>query len=33
MYWRILGPAVSLAVVAVAWMYAYRAFTHNFFQG
>jgi len=33
MYWRIFGLAVSLAVFAVALLYAYRAFTHSFFQG
>jgi hypothetical protein len=33
MYWRILALAVSLAVFAVALLYAYRAFTHSFYQG
>jgi hypothetical protein len=33
MYWRILALAVSLAVFAVASLYAYRAFTHSFYQG
>jgi len=33
MYWRILWVAVLLAVFAVALLYAYRAYTHSFFQG